>query len=116
MVNVALKHNVSITYIILVSLEKFKYSIINICNNKNKPEVVFKMETKMKGMIFGLILILFGVSLIPIVFTALATANWTLAVGTSSYDLAWVGYIVGLLFALALVGVGVAVLIQGFKK
>jgi uncharacterized membrane protein YidH (DUF202 family) len=84
------------------------------------------MESKLKSMIFGLILILFGVSLIPIVFTALANANWTLATGVYnanatlstyvSYDLSWIGYIVGLLFALALVGVGVAVLIQGFKK
>jgi hypothetical protein len=54
--------------------------------------------------------------LIPIVFTALSAANWTLAVGTQSYDLSWVGYIVGLLFALALVGAGIAVLVQSFRN
>ena len=74
------------------------------------------MEAKVKGMIMGLVLILIGVALIPIVFSGVATANWTLAVGTTTYDLAWVGYLIGLLFALAVLGAGVYVFTSSFKQ
>lgn len=74
------------------------------------------MESQMKSMIFGLVLIIFGVSLIPVVFTALEGANWTLTLGGSEHDLSWVGLIVGITFAVSLVGVGVSVLVNSFKK
>lgn len=74
------------------------------------------MEGQMKSMIFGLITILFGVALIPIVFAGLSGANWTLEVGTNSYNLSWVGYIVGLAFSISLVGVGVSLISSSFRK
>ena len=74
------------------------------------------MESQMKNILFGLILIIFGVSLIPVVFVTVGSANWTLAVGTTTYDLAWVGYLIGLVFAIAVLGVGIGVLVNSLKK
>lgn len=74
------------------------------------------MENQMKNILFGLILIIFGVSLIPVVFVTVGNANWSLAVGGTTYDLAWVGYLIGLVFAIAILGVGIGVLVNSFKK
>jgi uncharacterized membrane protein len=74
------------------------------------------MEEKMKGLIIGLILIVFGVSLIPVVFVAVGKTNWTIQSGTTTSDLSWVGYLIGLVFALAILAVGIGVFINAFKK
>lgn len=74
------------------------------------------MEDSMKNVLFGLILIIFGVSLVPVVFTTVGNANWSLLVGSNTYDLAWVGYLIGLVFAIAILGVGIAVLVKSFKN
>lgn len=74
------------------------------------------MENQMRNILFGLILIIFGVSLIPVVFVTVGNANWTLLVGGTSYDLSWVGYLIGLVFAIAVLAVGIGVLVNAFKK
>jgi hypothetical protein len=51
------------------------------------------VDNKISNMIMGMVLILIGIALIPVVFTTVGDANWTLAVGTSEYDLTWLGYL-----------------------
>lgn len=75
-----------------------------------------RMEAQMKSMVFGLVLIIFGVSLVPVVFTALEGANWTLTLGGTEHNLSWVALIVGITFAVSLVGVGIGVLVKSFKS
>ena len=65
------------------------------------------VAAKVTNMIMGMVLILIGIALIPVVFTSVGDANWTLAIGTATYDLAWVGYLIGLLSALAVLGAGI---------
>jgi len=60
--------------------------------------------------IMGLIFIIIGVALVPVLFLSLGSANWTLAVGDTSYDLGWVGYVLGLVFAVALVVQGIRIM------
>jgi hypothetical protein len=74
------------------------------------------MEENMKGLIFGLILIIFGVGLVPVVFVAVGATNWTITSGTITSELSWVGYLIGLVFALAILAVGIGVFINAFRK
>lgn len=74
------------------------------------------MEGKIKTMLLGLVLIIVGVSLIPIAFATIGAGNWNLTAGGTVYDLSWVGYLIGLLFAIAILGAGIWVLSKSFGK
>lgn len=73
------------------------------------------MEGKMKELLLGLILIVFGVALIPIVFTAVSGTNWNLTAGGTLHDMSWIGYLIGLVFGVAILAVGIAVVVNAFK-
>ena len=74
------------------------------------------MENKMKELMIGLVVILFGLALVPIVFTAVGNTNWTLTTTSGTSDLSWVGYLIGLVFAVVILAVGIALLVNSFRK
>lgn len=68
------------------------------------------METETKNLIFGTIIIIFGVSLVPVISHAISSTNGSLVVGSGLHDLSWIGYLIGLAFCISLIGIGLSVL------
>jgi hypothetical protein len=102
-------------YIIHHYLDKYinEYNCVSFINHLGGG---LSMEHKMQEMMIGLIVILFGLALVPIVFVGVSSTNWTLVSGGVSHDLSWVGYLIGLTFAVVVLALGIALLINAFNN
>jgi hypothetical protein len=69
-----------------------------------------------KDMILSMIGILIGLALVPVVFVAVGNVNWSITTGETVTDLSWIAYIIGIGFALTLVGFSVKGLVKAFGK
>lgn len=69
-----------------------------------------------KDMLLSMIGILIGLALVPIVFIAVGNVNWSITSNGNVTDLSWIAYIIGLGFAMTLVGFSIKGLVKSFGK